>query len=78
MDIKKSFDLEMNPREWMARFGHNILLGDWRMFKYEDKILEAWIHKAFKALKSEGLEKLWKEFLTDEEIKVVRKKYNNP
>ena len=72
------FDTKMNPREWMARFGHNILAGDMRRWKYEDKEFEIWIHKAFGALTEEGLRKLWNEFLTESEIKIVKEAYENP
>ena len=72
------FDMNMNPREWMARFGHNILAGDMRRWEYQDKEFEIWIHKAFDALANEGLKKLWNEFLTDKEIEVVKKAYENP
>jgi len=67
----------MNPREWMARFGHNILVGDMRMYRYQDKEFQDWIYKAFEALTQEGLENLWKEFLTEEETKVVKEAYGN-
>ncbi len=72
------FDITMNPREWMARFGHKILLGDFRMFQIQDKIFETWINEAFEALHTEGLEKLWEEFLNTDEILIVREKFNNP
>jgi hypothetical protein len=75
---EKYFDISMHPREWMARHGHNILAGDMRMYKYQDKEFEAWIYKAFEALSSEGLEKLWKEFLTEEEIAKAKEAYENP
>lgn len=71
------FNTNMNPREWMARFGHNILVGDYRVYKYQDSKFENWIHAAFGALINEGLEVLWKEFLTDQEIEEVRDQYNN-
>lgn len=71
------FNIKMNPREWMARFGHNIIVGDMRMYKYEDKEFKDWIYKAFEALTKEGLTSLWREFLTDEEIKITKKAYNN-
>lgn len=72
------FDTNMDPREWMARFGHNILAGDMRRWNYQDKEFEIWIHKAFDALADEGLGKLWKEFLTDSEIETVKVAYENP
>lgn len=75
---EKVFDTKMNPREWIARYGHNILAGDLRRYKYEDKDFENWIYKAFEALTQEGLEKLWKEFLTEDEIKIVKEAYENP
>ena len=75
---EERFDITMDPREWMARNGHTIIAGDMRMYKYEDKAFEAWIYKAFEALTSEGLEKLWKEFLTEEEIAMVREIYRDP
>ena len=62
----------------MARYGHNILVGDARMNIYRDKTFELWIEKAFTALIDEGLENLWKEFLTEEEIKQNRDAYENP
>lgn len=62
----------------MAKNGHRIICGDPRRYKYRDKELETWIHKAYNALIDEGIEKLWKEFLTDSEIKVVREIYQNP
>ena len=71
------FNTNMNPREWMARFGHNILVGDYRVYKYEDPEFESWIHAAFGALINEGLEVIWKEFLTEQEIEEVRDQYNN-
>ncbi len=71
------YDTSMNPREWMARFGHNILCGDLRMFRYTDKELEKWIHSAFEALVNEGLEKLWAEFLNNEEIDQIKEDYEN-
>ncbi|MTI23553.1 hypothetical protein [Fulvivirga kasyanovii] len=71
------FDTKMNPREWMARFGHNILVGDYRVYKYQDKDFGNWIYAAFEALVNEGLEALWKEFLTETEIEEVREQYNN-
>jgi len=74
---EKVFDINMNPREWMARFGHNILAGDMRRYKYQDKEFKSWIHKAFEALSQEGIEKLWEEFLTEDEIKVVKDAYEN-
>ena len=72
------FDTSMDPREWMARFGHNIIVGDWRMYKYEDKEFENWIYQAFESLQKEGLEKLWEEFLTEEERIKVKDLYENP
>lgn len=75
---EKVFNIKMNPREWMARFGHNILVGDMRMYKYEDKEFENWIYQAFEALTQGGIENLWKEFLTEDEIKVVKEAYENP
>ncbi|WP_298508579.1 hypothetical protein [uncultured Kordia sp.] len=75
---EKVFNIKMNPREWMARFGHNILAGDMRMYKYQDQEFETWIHKAFEALANEGIENLWEEFLTEEEIEKVREMYENP
>lgn len=74
----KIFDMSMDPREWMARHGHRIFVGDFRVYKFKDKGFEKWIHKAFEALTSEGLEKLWEEFLTEEEILKIREEYNNP
>lgn len=71
------FDMNMNPREWIARYGHNILVGDLRIYKYSDKDFENWIHQAFTALINEGLEKLWKEFLTEKEIEEVKKDSEN-
>ena len=71
------FDMNMNPREWMAKFGHNIVCGDMRIYKYTDKIFEKWIYKAFESLTCEGLEKLWQEFLTENEIIEIRKKLEN-
>lgn len=71
------FDTNMNPREWMARFGHNILVGDFRVYKYQDREFESWVHAAFGALINEGLELLWNEFLREDEIKEVRDQYNN-
>jgi len=71
------FDTNMNPREWMARYGHNMLVGDYRVYKYQDKKFEGWIHAAFEALINEGLEELWKEFLTEKEIRKVRGQNNN-
>lgn len=72
-----TFNLSMNPREWMARFGHNAIAGDLRTFKYEDKKFEKWIYEAFEALSTEGLESLWKEFLTEEEIEEVKEELKN-
>jgi len=69
---KKSFDLKMSPREWIARFGHNIMCGDLRMYIYTDTEFEKWIHVAFEALTNEGLEKLWDEYLTKEEIEEIK------
>ncbi len=77
-DIKDYFDLSMNPREWMACYGHNIFGGDCRMYLYQDKELENWIEKAFTGLFDEGLENLWKEFLTTEEIKANREALLDP
>ncbi len=74
---KEIFDMTMDPREWMARFGHNILVGDYRVYKYQDQKFDKWIHEAFGALTQEGLEKLWKEFLTEDEISKNRKAYEN-
>lgn len=70
------FDLKMNPREWMARFGHNVS-GDMRIYQYEDKVFEKWIYEAFEALAKNGIESLWEEYLTEEEIREVRRAYNN-
>ncbi|WP_299680805.1 hypothetical protein [uncultured Dokdonia sp.] len=73
-----TYDITMDPREWMAKNGHRIICGDPRRYAYRNKELEAWIHKAFNALINEGIETLWKEFLTASEIKVVRELYENP
>jgi hypothetical protein len=76
-EFRKKYDLNMDPREWMARNGHNILAGDARMNIYKDKELEDWVNKAFTALEEEGLEELWSEFLTIEEIKENRDARDN-
>ena len=75
---ERVFNIKMNPSEWMARFGHNVLVGDMRMYKYQDKEIQNWIYKSFEALTQEGIENLWKDFLTEEEIKVVKEEYENP
>lgn len=75
--LKDFFDTTLNPREWMAKFGHNIVLGDFRIFKIRDKIFEEWIHLAFDALYNEGLDNLWEEFLSEDKIRILRDKYNN-
>lgn len=66
------FDITMNPREWMARNGHNILAGDFRRYIFEDKEFEKWIYEACDAFFNEGLEKLWSEFLSEKEIEKIR------
>ena len=76
--FKSIFDTTMDPREWMAHNGHRFIAGDPRRFKFRDLILEAWIHKAFSALVDEGIEKLWYEFLTPDEIERVSDIYHNP
>jgi hypothetical protein len=68
----KHFDVKMNPREWMARFGYNIVSGDMRVYRYEDKDFEKWIYEAFESLSREGFESLWEEWLTEEEIVRVK------
>jgi len=75
---KSRFDISIAPREWMGRNGHRIICGDPRRYKFRDKELENWIHKAFDALVNEGIEKLWNEFLTPEEINKAREIYENP
>lgn len=75
---KSRFDISMDPREWMAKYGHQIICGDPRKYQFRDKELENWIHLAFGALINEGLEKLWNEFLTPEEIAIARDLYENP
>jgi hypothetical protein len=75
---KRIYDHAMNPREWMARFGHNIICGDGRIYKYQDKEFEKWIYQAYEALTNEGLETLWNEFLTEEETIEARYAYENP
>ena len=72
IELREKYDLNMDPREWMARNGHNILAGDARMNIYKDKEFEDWVNRAYTALEEEGLEKLWSEFLTPEEIKENR------
>lgn len=71
-------NMDMKPREWMAKYGHLILMGNHSIFTYRNKVFQIWIGKAYKALKNEGLEKLWNEFLTEEEIKTNRYEYKNP
>ena len=72
------FDIRMNPREWMARYGYTILCGDCRMFKIQDNIFKTWVYQAFEALHTEGLEKLWEEFLDANGILIISNKFNNP
>lgn len=75
--FKELYDMKMNPREWIARFGHNILCGDMRMYIYKDKKFEQWIYEAFEALTTEGLIKLQKEFLTKQEMERIEKDMEN-
>ncbi len=74
--FKKRFDININPRKWIGVNGHTLILGDLRIYVFEDKDFENWINKAYDALMNEGLDKLQKEFLSDQEIE-DRKNYMN-
>lgn len=74
----KRYDMAMDPREWMARNGHRIICGDSRRYVFTDKELETWVYAAYEALSQEGLPKLWKEFLTPEEMRNAKEHYENP
>lgn len=71
--LKKCYDISIPPKVWMARFGHNQISGDMRVFIYKNIDLKNWIYEAFEALTEEGLSSLRNQYLSKEEIESIEK-----
>lgn len=70
-------DLNLSPKEWAARNGHQILCGDMRRHTFEDKKFEKWIHEVYRILHTEDIEQIRRELLTEAEIKIIEEEIEN-
>ena len=70
-EIKKIFDHSIEPKLWVARFGHTIWCGDFRNSIFPDKVFQQWIYQVFELLHAGKIEELRQELLTEEEIKKI-------
>lgn len=76
-DIKQHYDSTIEPKYWVARYGHMIWCGDFRQTSFSDKEFEKWIYEVYDLLHNGKLTQLQKELLTEEEYQQVKEETNN-
>jgi hypothetical protein len=72
IEIKKIFNSSVEPKLWVAKFGHTIYCGDFRNSIFPDKEFQKWIYEVFDLLHAGKTEELRNELLTEEEINEIK------
>ena len=71
-EIKKIFDFSLEPKLWVAKFGHTVYCGDFRNSIFPDKEFQKWIYEVYDLLHSGKAKELRNELLTNEEINNIK------